>query len=157
MATKVSISADRSFDVPASKEQVFALIGDVPTSAQNYPALEKLTDVSGAHGANSYQWEMKPISVASITHQVVYGATYTIDEAAGNVKWSPIDGIGNSTIAGSWTVTENANGCTMAFNTSVELAVPVPRMMKSVAAPFAKKEFGEQLDKYLANIQAALS
>ena len=148
MAISVNIDLAYEFDVKAKAAGVFDVLSDVPTSASHFPKLDKLTDL----GDGTYQWDMAKVGTAQVNIQTVYASKYVGNKAKGTVVWTPVKGIGNAQIGGSWKIVDNKTSTkiTLAINGTVD--VPLPGLMKMVVAPVVEGEFEKLVDKYIANL-----
>ena len=148
MAITVKIDLGYEFDVKAKAAEVFEVLSDVPTSASHFPKVEQLSDL----GDGVYQWEMQKVGTAQVNIQTVYASKYVSDKAKGSVKWTPVKGIGNAQVSGSWKIVDNkkSTGITLAIQGEIE--VPLPGLMKMVVAPVVEGEFEKLVEKYIANL-----
>lgn len=148
MAITVKIDLGYEFDVKAKAAEVFEVLADVPTSASHFPKVEQLTDL----GDGVYQWEMQKVGTSQVNIQTVYASKYVSDQAKGSVKWTPVKGIGNALVSGSWKIVDNkkSTGITLAIQGEIE--VPLPGLMKMVVVPVVEGEFEKLVEKYLANL-----
>ncbi len=148
MAVTVEINLGYEFDVKAKASDVFAVLSDVPTSASHFPKVDQLVDLGGG----AYRWEMEKIGIASITLQTVYASKYTSNKAKGTVNWTPVKGEGNALVAGSWKITDNKKSTNIVLEIQGELTLPLPGLMKMVAAPVAEAEFEKLVEQYIDNL-----
>ena len=149
MAITVEINLGYEFDVKAKASEVFAVLSDVPTSASHFPKVDQLVDLGGG----AYRWEMEKIGIASITLQTVYASKYTSNKAKGTVSWTPVKGEGNALVAGSWKITDNKKSTKhRELEIQGELTLPLPGLMKMVAAPVAEAEFEKMVEQYIDNL-----
>ena len=148
MAITVKIDLGYEFDVKAKAAEVFEVLSDVPTSASHFPKVEQLSDL----GDGVYQWEMQKVGTAQVNIQTVYASKYVSDKAKGSVKWTPVKGVGNALVSGSWKIVDNkkSTGITLAIQGEIE--VPLPGLMKMVVAPVVEGEFEKLVEKYIANL-----
>lgn len=148
MAISVNIDLAYEFDVKAKATEVFDVLSDVPTSASHFPKLDKLTDL----GDGAYQWDMAKVGTAQVNIQTVYASKYVSNKGKGTVVWTPVKGVGNAQIGGSWKIVDNktATNITLAIKGTVD--VPLPGLMKMVVAPVVEGEFEKLVDKYIANL-----
>lgn len=152
MAITVSIELNRNLDIPASYDEVFDLLADVPKSASHFPKVDKLVDL----GDNAYRWEMEKVGVDKHAIQSVYACTYHTDKDAGTISWTPVKGEGNGVVSGSWVITrKDDNVTTLKFQTSAELTVPLPSLLKLAISPVIKHEFNSLVDTYMNNLKKA--
>lgn len=113
MSITVKIDLGYEFDVKAKAAEVFEVLSDVPESVSHFPKVDKLTDLGGG----VYQWEMEKVGTAQVNIQTVYASKYVSDQARGTVKWTPVKGIGNAQVGGSWKIVDNkkSTGLTLAI------------------------------------------
>ena len=110
MAITVHIDLGYEFAVKAKPAEVFEVLSDVPTSVSHFPKVEQLVDMGG----NTYRWEMQKVGTAQVNIQTVYACKYVskFDAAKGqgSVKWTPVKGVGNALVSGSWAITASVAG-----------------------------------------------
>jgi carbon monoxide dehydrogenase subunit G len=149
MTVTVHIDLGYEFEVRAKFDEVFALLSDVPRSVSHFPKVEKLTDL----GDGVYKWEMQKVGTAQVNIQTVYACKYTSDQAKGTVKWTPVKGVGNALVGGSWKITDHKGKSTkLVLQTAGTVDVPVPGLMKMVVEPIVASEFEKLVEKYIANL-----
>jgi carbon monoxide dehydrogenase subunit G len=149
MTVSVKIELGYEFEVRAKYDDVFALLSDVPASVAHFPKVEKLTDLGGG----VYQWEMQKVGTAQVNIQTVYASKYVSDAAKGTVKWTPVKGVGNAQVGGSWKIADNKGKSTKCvLNIDGTVDVPLPGLMKMVVEPVVAAEFEKLVDKYIANL-----
>jgi carbon monoxide dehydrogenase subunit G len=148
MAVTVKIELGYEFDVKAKASDVFDVLSDVPTSASHFPKVDKLVDLGGG----AYRWEMEKIGIASITLQTVYASKYVANKAKGTVVWTPVKGEGNALVSGSWKITDNKKSTNIVLEIEGDLTLPLPGLMKMVAAPVAEAEFEKMVEQYIENL-----
>lgn len=149
MAITVPIDLGYEFDVKAKADEVFALLSDVPASVSHFPKVAKLSDL----GDGVYQWEMQKVGTAQVNIQTVYASRYASDKAKGSVRWTPVKGVGNAQVGGSWKVSDNkgkSTKCVLKIDGTVE--VPLPGLMKMVVQPVVASEFEKLVETYIDNL-----
>ena len=148
MSITVKIDLGYEFDVNAKAADVFDLLSDVPASVAHFPKVEQLTDMGGG----VYKWEMEKVGTSQVNIQTVYASKYTSDKAKGTVKWTPVKGVGNAQVGGSWKIVDNkkSTGITLAIQGEIE--VPLPGLMKMVVAPVVEGECEKLVEKYIDNL-----
>lgn len=152
MAITVSIELNRELDLPAGYDRVFDLLADVPESASHFPKVHQLVDL----GDNTYRWEMEKVGVDKHAIQSVYACKYFPDRDNGKITWEPVKGEGNGVVKGSWTLTaKDENTTAVKFQTSAELTVPLPSLLKLAISPVIKHEFNSLVDTYMNNLKNA--
>ena len=150
---KVTIETERRFIVPANQDAVFAVLSDVPRSVSHYPQVDRLLQLEDG----VYRWELEKQGAAGVSHQVIYACRYVSDARAGTVTWSPISGVGNGEIQGSWRLSQSSSGTKIDFYNSGELDVPAPRLLKKMVGGFVKTAFDAQIDTYITNLSKTFS
>ena len=149
MSVSVPIELGYEFEVRAKFDEVFDVLSDVPRSVAHFPKVDKLTDL----GDGVYKWEMKKVGTEQVNLQTVYASRYASDKARGSVTWTPVKGVGNALVGGSWKITDNQGRSTRCvLKTEGTLDVPLPALMKPVIAPVVEGEFEKLVEKYIDNL-----
>lgn len=148
MAITVQIDLGYEFEVKASASDVFDVLSDVPTSVSHFPKVEKLTDL----GDGVYQWEMEKVGTAQVNIQTVYASKYVSNRAKGSVVWTPVPGVGNSLVGGSWAIKDKRGHAAVKLVISGQVTLPLPGLMKMVVAPVVESEFEKLVEKYVDNL-----
>jgi carbon monoxide dehydrogenase subunit G len=152
MTVSVHIDLGYEFEVRAPYDEVFDVLSDVPKSVSHFPKVDKLQPL----GDGVYQWEMQKVGAGQVSIQTVYACKYTSDRARGTVKWTPVPGIGNAQVGGSWKITDHkGKSTTCVLRTEGTVVVPVPALMKMVIEPVVASEFEKLVEKYIANLVKA--
>ena len=103
MSITVPVHLGYEFEVKAKAAEVFAVLADVPKSASHFPKVHSLTDL----GDGAYQWDMEKVGTEHINIHTVYASKYVSNKAKGRVEWTPVEGIGNALVSGSWKIKDN--------------------------------------------------
>ena len=148
MAVTVEIDLGYEFEVKAKAADVFAVLADVPKSVGHFPKVEKLTDM----GDGVYKWEMQKVGTAQVNIQTVYASKYVSSKAKGTVVWTPVPGVGNALVGGSWTLKDNKKSTGVVLKIAGEMTVPLPGLMKVLVVSVVQGEFEKLVEKYIANL-----
>jgi len=148
MTIKVNIDLGYEFAVKANFQTVFDTLANVPTSASFFPKVDKLIDL----GDGAYRWEMAKIGLAQINLQTIYASRYVANPAKGSVVWTPVEGVGNALVSGSWKITDKKKSTHIVFKTQGELTLPLPGLMKMVVGPVVEAEFEKMIEQYIDNL-----
>jgi len=148
MAVSVDIDLGYEFTVKAPFDEVFDVLSDVPTSVSHFPKVEQLVDM----GKGVYRWEMEKVGTAQVNIQTVYASQYVADKKKGTVVWTPVKGVGNAQVGGSWTIAKAKKGTAITLKTAGTVEVPLPGLMKMVVVPVVKNEFEGLVEKYIDNL-----
>jgi carbon monoxide dehydrogenase subunit G len=148
MTVAVDIDLGYEFAVKAPFDQVFALLADVPTSASHFPKVDRLVDM----GDGVYRWEMQRVGTAQVGIQTVYACKYVSDAKKGSVTWTPVKGVGNAQISGSWKITDKKGSTAIVLKTKGTVEVALPALMRMVVVPVVNGEFEKLVEKYIDNL-----
>ena len=148
MAVSVDIDLGYEFTVKAPFDEVFDVLSDVPTSVSHFPKVEQLVDM----GKGIYRWEMEKVGTAQVNIQTVYASQYVSDRKKGSVVWTPVKGVGNAQVGGSWSIAKAKKGTALTLKTQGTVEVPLPGLMKMVVVPVVKNEFEGLVEKYIDNL-----
>ena len=144
----VKIAIERSLEVAVPHPKALTLLQDIESTLERFPKLRKLNKV----GDNAYVWEMSAIGskIANISHEVTYGAQYTLDAKSGKLSWKPLAKKGNATVEGYFQIEPKGKGARLSFDVHGELRdVPVPLMYRLLAPPFIQGKFAYLVDAFL--------
>jgi carbon monoxide dehydrogenase subunit G len=148
MAITVPFDVSYEFEVKAGAAEVFSVLADVPTSASHFPKVDKLVHLGG----NRYRWELQKVGSADIHLQTVYAASYVADRKKLTVRWTPIEGVGNALIGGSWTLTDKKRSTHILLHIHGQITVPLPGLAKMLVVPVVTSENEKLIDQYLHNL-----
>jgi hypothetical protein len=99
---------------------------------------------------------MEKVGTAQVNIQTVYASKYVCDKARGSVKWTPVPGIGNALVGGSWKITDRKGKSTqLVLKIDGTVDVPLPGLMKMVVEPVVASEFEKLVEKYIDNLVKA--
>ncbi len=148
MSFSATIDLGYEFAVPASFDEVYAVVSDVPTSAGFFPHLERLVPL----GRGAYRWEMAPVGLAEAHIQTVYASQYRCSKAKGSVVWTPVKGVGNAQVSGSWAVARTQGGTQLTLHVNGCLELALPALLKPVIVPLVQAEFERMVEQYIDNL-----
>lgn len=147
MSVTVPIHVAYEFGVHAPLAEVFAVLADVPQSASHFPSVERLVDM----GQGVYRWEMEPLGTPQIHFQTVYASRYVSKKARGKatVSWTPVPGIGNASVAGSWTLQDRKSHTAITLDIEAGVTAPFPQLMQPIVEPVVRQAFESLLEIYI--------
>ncbi len=148
MAFTVDIELGYEFSVKARFKDVFDVLSDVPLSASHFPKVEHLVDL----GNNAYRWEMHPVGTAQVSLQTIYASKYVSNRRNGTVVWTPVKGVGNAQVSGSWTVSNKKTHTDLVLSIKGQVDTPLPALMKTLVAPMVTAEFEGLVETYIDNL-----
>ena len=148
MAVSVEIDLGYEFTVKAAFDEVFDVLSDVPTSVSHFPKVDQLVD----QGGGVYRWEMEKVGTAQVNIQTVYASKYVSDRKKGSVVWTPVKGVGNALVGGSWKISKAKKGTALELKIAGTVDTPLPGLMKMVVVPVVKNEFEGLVEKYIDNL-----
>ena len=148
MTVTVDIDLGYEFAVKAPIDKVFELLADVPASVSHFPKVDKLVDM----GDGVYRWEMQKVGTAQVGIQTVYACKYVSDRKKGTVTWTPVKGVGNAQIHGSWKLSDRKGATNIVFKTAGKVDVAMPALTKMIVVPVVNSEFEKLVEKYIDNL-----
>ena len=148
MTVTVAIDLGYEFAVKAPFKEVFDVLSDVPESVSHFPKVDKLVDM----GDGVYRWEMAKVGTAQVNIQTVYASKYVSDRKKGSVVWTPVPGVGNALVGGSWKIVDQKKSTALEFKVSGTVNVALPGLMKMVVVPVVQGEFEKLVEKYIDNL-----
>ncbi|MDZ7591622.1 MAG: hypothetical protein U5L05_13320 [Rubrivivax sp.] len=148
MTVTVAIDLGYEFAVKSPFKEVFDLLSDVPESVSHFPKVDKLVDMGGG----VYRWEMAKVGTAQVNIQTVYASKYVSDRKKGSVVWTPVPGVGNALVGGSWKISDQKKSTALEFKVSGTVNVALPGLMKMVVVPVVQGEFEKLVEKYIDNL-----
>jgi carbon monoxide dehydrogenase subunit G len=142
-----------SRDVPASPDEAFALLRDAPDSIAHFPRdLEALTPEG-----DGWRWTMKKAGVGQVSVQMIYAVRYAPDAEARRITWTPIAGVGNAEVRGTWTVEPCGSGSRLTLHNCFDVQLGLPRIARRLAEPIVRHENGRMMRAYVANLATTLA
>jgi carbon monoxide dehydrogenase subunit G len=148
MSVSVNVDLEFEFAVRAPYKEVFDVLADVPTSASFYPKVDKLVDLGGG----AYRWEMERVGTQQVNVQTVYASKYVSDRKKGTVKWTPVAGVGNAQVSGSWKITDRKTSTEIVLRVQGVVETPLPALMKMIVVPVVSAEFESLTETYVDNL-----
>lgn len=150
----VSATADHSFRVPATPAAALALVADVPDSVSHFPGLEGFEPA----GPGAWRWTLARLGSGKLSLQTVYTCRYTHDAAAGTVRWVAVGAPGdNARVEGAWTVVPDGTGARLRLVNTLQVNVPVPRLLRRPAEALVARENERLITHYIANLEVTLA
>ena len=154
MSVTIPISIVLDFTTPASIQQVYDVLQDIPNSVSHFPKVDKLVDL----GDGKFRWEMEKMGAQKYYFQVMFAAQYTDSGATTQaedskwVRWTPIND-GNAAFSGCWNLSRHGDGTQVHFENAGHIELPFPSLTKRIVSPFVLTQFQELFDKYLSNLK----
>jgi carbon monoxide dehydrogenase subunit G len=148
MTVTVAIDLGYEFAVKSPFKEVFDLLSNVPESVSHFPKVDQLVDM----GDGVYRWEMAKVGTAQVNIQTVYASKYVSDRKKGSVVWTPVPGVGNALVGGSWKISDQKKSTALEFKVSGTVNVALPGLMKMVVVPVVQGEFEKLVEKYIDNL-----
>ncbi len=146
---KITIEIERQFHTPASVEQVFEVLADVPRSASHFPKANKIEPMD----ENVFRWELEQVGPPPYSTQPIYACRYHIEPENGIIRWEPVEGIGNVELSGQWRFRPSEQSTEIHLRMKGILHTPLPSFMRFVAEPLITREFESYIDQYVENLQ----
>jgi len=148
MTVTVDIDLGYEFAVKAPYDEVFGVLADVPESVSHFPKVHQLVDMGGG----VYRWEMEKVGTAQVNIQTIYASKYVSSKAKGSVIWTPVKGVGNALVGGSWKIVDQKKSTALELKISGKVDVALPGLMKMIVVPVVAGEFEKLVEKYIDNL-----
>lgn len=148
MSLDITIAVAYEFAVRAPFKDVFAVLADVPTSAGFFPHVDRLVDL----GKGVYRWDMQPVGTREFNFRTVYASRYVSHKAKGTVVWTPVEGIGNAAVGGSWSVVRGKESTALTLDIDATLHTAFPALLHVVVEPLMRSEFERLVERYIDNL-----
>lgn len=150
MSVSIPIEMGYEFGVQAPFAEVFALLSDVPESVSHFPKVDRLVD----EGGGVYRWEMARVGTEQVHIQTVYASKYVSNKRKGTVTWTPVPGVGNAQVGGSWTIVDKKGWTHLTLHIDGTVDVAVPTLMRPVVGVIVHAEFESLVERYIDNLIA---
>lgn len=150
MSVSIPIEMGYEFGVKAPFAEVFGVLADVPESVSHFPKVDRLVD----EGGGVYRWEMARVGTAQVHLQTVYASRYVSNKRKGTVTWTPVPGVGNAQIGGSWAIVDKKGWTHLTLHIDGTVDVALPPVMKPVVAVVVQAEFESLVERYIDNLIA---
>lgn len=153
MAVKVRVAYRGSVKSPFDADRTFAFFRDYEKAIPaHFPGLETFSRVP----PDAYRWQFEGVSYAGYEFRIELATRFKA-EPNRLIAMEPVSGLGNAQLAGRWELSPSGSGTTVTFDASLEADLPVPFFLKSMASSVAQKELAKVFDRYLANVEKALT
>jgi len=155
MAFNVQIDVDKTLVFNAPADVVFKQLANVPETADLFPKLASIEQVED----KTFQWKIKEIGQGGYSFSAIYSNLYNMDKTNGVISWASVESSAasaskeNTTIDGSWEITDNNGESSVRFQSKIVVHLPFSKMVKMVVKPFVQLEFDRLVERYLGNIQ----
>ena len=149
---EVRVQFEKTIEVTASPEEVFAVLSDIPNSVAHFPGLEELTP-----SGDGYRWLLEKHGPRKYAVKMEYAVRYSADADALTVRWTPIEGIGNSRVEGRWTIRRRGGSTVASISNDLSISLKLPRLVRRLAGPVVSKRNRALLDGYLTNLETTFN
>jgi len=147
VAITVDIPFSKKFHVPAPRERVFAYFADLPSAIPGtFPGIAKFEKTS----ADVYLWEFEPVAHGAHVLAVRFATRYSlVPPVSITLVPAPIpNGKETARLTGSWRFEEAGGETAVAFESLLQIDLPVPALMRALVAPLAQRELGRLFARY---------
>jgi carbon monoxide dehydrogenase subunit G len=149
--TRVAADVERSAEVGAAPEDVWAVVSDVERLGELMPEVETYEPVE-----RGWRWVMAPQQRLGQTFQPHFTVRYTLEEPE-EVRFERVTTAGETSEAeGHIRVSaDGADGARVDFRLELTVDVPVPRLLVGSVRAMLTDEIRRLADGFLANVRAA--
>lgn len=153
MAAVIQVAYDKSFRSGRAAAPTLAYLSDLKTAIPtHFQGLQSFLET----GPDQYEWIFPPVGHSGYTLQIKL-ATRKRPIQHHTLELEPIPKAGYSPIHASWTITPEGDHSTVRFRATLETELPIPSLLKSMAAPIAQRELSKFFDRYIQNVSKTLA
>ena len=152
MAIHIPLQSSLAHELPVQVERVRHLIHDIPGTVRMFPELKRLVEL----GPHTYRWELEPLGTAVYKVPITFATRFTVDADAHRVTWQPVHEVGNARLAGALAFAAAGPRTRISLTVEGRILLPLPFLLKPVAAPVVASEFARLVDGFAANILRAV-
>jgi hypothetical protein len=152
LAIHIPLHSSRERELPVQVERVQHFMQDIPGAVRMFPALRRLVEL----GPDTYRWELEPLGTAVYKVPITFATRFSVDLAARRVTWQPVPEVGNARLAGALAFAAAAAGTRFSLRVEGRIILPLPFVLKPVAAPVVASEFERLVEGFAANILRAV-
>ncbi len=147
MAVLVEIPFHTIWNFPQKNGEVFAYFANVESSLPaHFPGLQKVQKLADGN----YLWQFEPLSYSGYSLDFKFTTGFSIKPDQ-TIDATPAGGGGIGKLTASWTFKET-HGCQVEFRSKLELELPVPGLLKSMASSLATKEMTKLFERYSTSV-----
>ncbi len=144
----IEASAEYETTIRAARTDIIAYIRNIPVSGLLFPGIDRIEPL----GDERYRFVIKERRTLGISFIGNYIAQYeTTDD---QVAWRTVEG--NMKTTGAWRLSGPDRSVVVRVESTTELEVPLPRLLKTPATMFAAKETKDGIRAQLDGIKAAV-
>lgn len=154
MAVKIDIDFQKVLILAASHHKVFQFLTDYDNSIPNcFPGLEQFERQEDG----TYFWSFPKVSYSGLSIQIQF-YTHFNPKGLEKIEIVSVPGRGTAELNGHWLLRpENSERTELNFEVKVEADLEIPFFLKSMAEPVLKRELGKLFERYLSNVEKAVS
>jgi hypothetical protein len=135
-----------------SVDDFFEHLADIPVTLSYFPKLKPLI----ALDSQQYKWEFKRMGMGGIHHDLLFATEFSVDKGSGLIRFVALRGIGNATLSGLFTSTEDNKGTHCALEVKGVLkGFKVPRLLHVPAKTVIRKQFDAMASQFVENVMTA--
>lgn len=152
MAVQIEVEFSKTFASPRSASSTYDYFANLENAVRNnFVGLASFQKVSG----DTYRWEFESVKHSGYEFQVCF--TTRFENSADHIKIHPVSAKGESQMRGAWTVKTAGDKSQVHFHVNLTLELPLPFFAKGIAQPIVQKEIAKLFDRYVHNVENALS
>lgn len=154
MSFSVPVTFESSFLSTLSRDSVFRFLSHYPVSfGKCFPGIESFECTA----ENTYQWKFQPLSYGGYTIHLILETVFR--QSPDSIFFESITDRdpSQSRVKGNWTLSEKESKTCASFGIGLEMKLPLPFFLKSMATPMVQKELTKVFDRYLKNVATSLT
>ena len=152
MAVTIEVPYNRTILSPKTLNNTYNFFSDFEKTIPScFPGIDSFLKIQ----ENVYDWKFKKFSYSNYEFQIHFQTKNVCDPQ--KIELHPQKNIGNCELKGTWKFSEEGSKTKVTVEVILTLNLPIPFFLKSVAAPLTNKEIIKLFDKYISNVEKALS
>lgn len=153
MATQLEVPFKHTVHSAKSPEDTLAYLQNYPESVgKNLEELQEFKEIE----PGVFLWGFESFKFKSLELKIEFATRFDCETPL-KIRISPIQGGYTSWLKGDWTLQPSDGGTDIIFDVNFLIEAPVPRLVKAVVVPFARRELTHLLERFMVNVGKALN
>ena len=153
MAVRITVPYEKLFLSPLSLEATYQYFSNFEKSIPgNFPGLE----VFEPQGNETYRWVFEKVGHSGYELQIQLITRFE-KHPHSRINAVSVAAPGASGFKGGWAFQSQGEKTQVTFQAQFEIELPIPSLLKSMAAPLAQRELTKLFDRYIARVEKNIS
>jgi len=153
MAAKVKVEFSKQWMSSKDAAATFAYLSDLKTAIPtHFQGLASFSETK----PGIFRWEFETLRHSGYEFQIKLLTEKALSEPF-KLQLLNVPQVGNAGINASWQVVPEGQGSQVRFQVTLEVELPIPSILKGVAAPLVQRELSKFFDKYASHVEKTLA